>query len=44
MQADAAMARAVRLEPDSPEIIRLLGAYVYQAIAIPPRHRAVLKR
>ena len=28
-QADAAMARAVRLAPDTPEIIRLLGIYAY---------------
>ena len=28
-QADAAIARAVRLAPDSPEVIRMLGAYAY---------------
>ncbi|MBI4622047.1 MAG: protein kinase [Verrucomicrobia bacterium] len=43
-QADAAIARAVRLAPDSPEIIRLLGVYASDAYHDFPRAAAQFEK
>ena len=43
-QADAAIARAVRLAPDVPEVIRLFGSYAVQAYRDYPRATAQFEK